>query len=136
MDYAKKLKIRLYVAFAMIGIGIALILTGIFGGPEMASSFGTVFMVVGIARIVQHRRITKDPERLRRREIAEQDERNIMLWTKARSLALSVYTIGAGLAVVVLYLMNMGEAANIVAWCLMGFMVIYWVCYFIISRKF
>lgn len=136
MDYAKKLKIRLYVAFAMIGIGIALILTGIFGGPEMASSFGTVFMVVGIARIVQHRRITKDPERLRRREIAEQDERNIMLWTKARSLALSVYTIGAGLAVIVLYLINMGKAANIVAWCLMGFMVIYWVCYFIISRKF
>ena len=135
MDYKKKLKTRLNTAIIMIGVGIIFTVSSIFADSEMASTFGAVFLVMGIARVVQYKRLLNDPEEMRRREIIETDERNVMLWTKARSLAFVVYIIALGIAVIALQLMEMTRAADIVSLCLMGFVVIYWVCYFIIVKK-
>ena len=135
MDYKKKLKTRLNTAIIMISVGIIFTVSSIFADSEMASTFGAVFLVMGIARVVQYKRLLNDPEEMRRREIIETDERNVMLWTKARSLAFVIYIIALGIAVIVLQLMEMTQAANIVSWCLMGFVVIYWICYFIIVKK-
>ena len=135
MDYKKKLKTRLNTAIIMISVGIIFTVSSIFADSEMASTFGAVFLVMGIARVVQYKRLLNDPEEMRRREIVETDERNVMLWTKARSLAFVIYIIALGIAVIVLQLMEMSQAANIVSWCLMGFVVIYWICYFIIVKK-
>ena len=135
MDYKKKLKTRLNTAIIMISVGIIFTVSSIFADSEMASTFGAVFLVMGIARVVQYKRLLNDPEEMRRREIIETDERNVMLWTKARSLAFVIYIIAMGIAVIVLQLMEMTQAANIVSWCLMGFVVIYWICYFIIVKK-
>ena len=135
MDYKKKLKTRLNTAIIMISVGIIFTVSSIFADSEMASTFGAVFLVMGIARVVQYKRLLNDPEEMRRREIVETDERNVMLWTKARSLAFVIYIIAMGIAVIVLQLMEMTQAANIVSWCLMGFVVIYCICYFIIVKK-
>ena len=135
MDYKKKLKTRLNTAIIMISVGIIFTVSSIFADSEMASTFGAVFLVMGIARVVQYKRLLNDPEEMRRREIVEKDERNVMLWTKARSLAFVIYIIALGIAVIVLQLMEMSQAANIVSWCMMGFIVIYWICYFIIVKK-
>lgn len=135
MDYKKKLKTRLNTAIIMISVGIIFTVSSIFADSEMASTFGAVFLVMGIARVVQYKRLLNDPEEMRRREIIETDERNVMLWTKARSLAFVIYIISLGIAVIVLQLMDMEQAANIVSLCMMGFMVIYWICYFIIVKK-
>ena len=135
MDYKKKLKTRLNTAIIMISVGIIFTVSSIFADSEMASTFGAVFLVMGIARVVQYKRLLNDPEEMHRREIVEKDERNVMLWTKARSLAFVIYIIALGIAVIVLQLMEMTQAANIVSWCLMGFVVIYWICYFIIVKK-
>lgn len=135
MDYKKKLKARLNTAIIMISTGIIFIVFSVFSEADMASTFGAVFLVMGIARVVQYRRLLNDPEEMRRREIIETDERNVMLWTKARSLAFMVYIIALGIAVIALQLMEMTRAADIVSLCLMGFVVIYWVCYFIIVKK-
>ena len=134
MEFNKKLKIRQNVAIGLIIAGVALDLLGIFANWEMASIFGTVFLVMGIARIVQYRRLAKDPEMMHQREIAEQDERNIMLWTKARSLAFMVYIIAMALTVIAMNLFNV-TGRNIVSLCLMGFIAIYWICYLIIMKK-
>ena len=136
MDYKKKLKTRLNTAIVMICIGIAFTIFAVFADLEMASTFGAVFLVMGIARVVQYKRLLNDPEEMRRREIVETDERNVMLWTKARSLAFAVYIIAMGIAVIALQLMEMSQAANIVSWCMMGFIIIYWICYFIIVKKY
>ncbi|MBR5291986.1 MAG: hypothetical protein IKU32_03615 [Clostridia bacterium] len=135
MDYRKKLKTRLYTAITMIASGIIFTVFAVFSEVEMASTFGAVFLVMGIARVIQYRRLLNDPEEMRRREIAEHDERNVMLWTKARSLAFVVYIIAMGIAVIVLQMLEMGQEANIVSLCMMGFMIIYWICYFIIVKK-
>ena len=48
--------------------------------------------------IVKNIRIFKSTENFIEKEIAEKDERNIMIWTKARSLTFSVYAVIAGIA--------------------------------------
>ncbi|MBP3284301.1 MAG: DUF2178 domain-containing protein [Clostridia bacterium] len=136
MEFLKKLKVRFYTAIVFIVLGLVLIAVGLMNATEMASSFGLMFVVIGIARIIQYKRITKDEESLHQREVAENDERNVMVWTKARSLAFSIYIMITCCAIVVLYLMNMTSIAQIVAYNLFSFILIYWVCYFIISRKY
>ena len=135
MEFAKKLKIRLYMAIVFLVAGLGLILFGNLQNVEMATSFGAMLLVFGIARIVQYRRIHRTPETFEARQVAEEDERNIMIWTKARSLAFVVYVIAAALGVIVLYLVGLDLVARTLALSLFGFVMIYWVCYFIIRRK-
>ncbi len=135
MDFKKRLKTRLILAIIYILSGIALISLSIFSENEFISSFGLVVFVIGIARLVQNKRITKNAETLKKREIAETDERNVMLWTKARSMAFSVYILLSAFAIVVLNILNMNIVADVIAYSLFGFFVIYWICYFIIRLK-
>ena len=105
-------------------------------GRDIASSFGLMFLVIGIARTMQYIRIVKNPEIFKKAQVAEEDERNILIWTKARSLAFSVYVIIAALAVVILYLCDLDVWGQAVSYSLSGFVAIYWICYFIVSRKY
>lgn len=73
---------------------------------------------------------------MEQREIAEKDERNIMLWTQARSWAFGIYTILAGGAIMVLYAIHMEFAGQIIAYALCALVFIYWVCYMILRRKY
>lgn len=135
MDFKKKLKIRLYTAIAVLIIGIAMIALGCIKNREMLTSFGLMFFVIGIARIRQYKRITKDDESFRAREIAETDERNVKIWTQARAVAFSVYIFIAAIAVITLYAIDLDLYAKIISYSLLSFIVIYWLCYIFISKK-
>ena len=138
MDFNKKMKIRKNIAFVYILIGVGMIILNVTGilTNDIMSSFGLMLFVIGIARMVQYKRITADSESLNARRIAENDEINVMLWTKARSLATSVYLLLLAVMVIVLYIINMQTAAQIVSYCMLAFVVIYWICYFIVSKKY
>lgn len=135
MDYNKLIKTRVRIYIAIMTAGVGFILLGLLGGPDTASSLGAVFLVTGIAKYVQCRRIARDSEKLHKQMVAEKDERNIMLWTKARSLAVSVYMIAAAVAIIILQLLDMTQPAEVISWCLLGYVIIYWVCYAIIKRR-
>ncbi len=135
MDYNKLIKTRVRIYIATMAAGVIFILLGLLGGPDMTSSLGAALLATGIARYVQYRRIAKDPEKLHRQMVAEKDERNVMLWTKARSLAVSIYAVMMGVAIIVLHLMDMTQAAEIVSYCLMGYVGIYWISYLIIMKR-
>ena len=138
MTFKKKLKARIYTAAAYVLIGLTLIILGFTGiaDNDIFSSFGTVLTVIGIGKLVRYRRIMKDETTLHAREVAETDERNIMLMTKARSLTFSIYIMLSGIAVVVLYILNLPFAARIIAYSICVLTLTYWICYYIISRKY
>lgn len=136
MDYKKKLKIRLYTAFAIFAAGIAMMIIGYLKSYEVVSSFGLMWLVIGIAHILKHFRITKNEETLHKYEVAETDERNIKIWEQARNLTFTVYIILASLMIVVLYILNLQTYGMLLSINLMVLVVIYWVCYFITSRKY
>ena len=99
-------------------------------------SWGAALVVCGLIKIVQYILLMRNPEKMEKRAIAEKDERNIMIWEKARSLAFTVYIMAAAIAVIVLFLLNLEFAGHIVAYSVCGFLLIYLICCFIIRRKY
>lgn len=138
MDYRKKLNKRLGYAIGYIIIGVVLILLQFIGsvGNEISSSFGAAFLVCGAVRVIQYIRLISNKDKMEQREIAEKDERNIMLWEKARSWAFGIYVMLAGTAILVMYMLNMEFVGQIIAYTLCALVFIYWICYMIISRKY
>lgn len=136
MDYKTKLKKRLYVAIAEAAIGIAMIAASFFSPIEMLSAFGLAFTVVGLTRIRQYIRIMNNDEFMRKRETEETDERNIKIWTQARSWAFYYYIILAGISIILLYTLGYDLYGEIVSYNVMSLMVIYWICYVVARRKY
>ncbi len=136
MDYKKRLKIRKIAGIILALIGVAFIIAAVLTQKELLSTYGAVFFAIGIARVVKLHRIAKNEELSRKMEIAETDERNIKIWTEARSLAFAVYIILAAVAIMVCSLLDMRTVVNVVSYCLFGFAAVYWICYFFVRRKY
>ena len=133
-DFAKKIKRRaaLGAVYAVIGVLIIAAANVIKTDNETAYSFGAMFAAMGIAKIVQ---ILRNPSALRTRETAENDERNVMIVTRARSLAFSLSLVMGGLAVPVLFLSGNNFAASAVAYTVCGFAAVYWVSYLFVRHS-
>ena len=138
MEFKKKLKTRLYIALSYIAIGIALIAADALNHFEndFFLSFGIALLVMGIIRLIRHRKITTDEASMRKQEVAETDERFLMMNEKARSWAFSYSIMIAGIAVIVLSLLGMHDAAQPFAWYVCGQIGLYWICWLIIRKKY
>ena len=137
MDFRKKLKIRLFLAIGYIVIGLAMLVVFniIKAENEFLSSFGFALIVIGIVRIRNYIRITKNEETIIKRQIAETDERNISIANRAKSVSFIVYVIFASVSVIILQLLNKTPLAVILSGTVSVLVLIYWVSYWIISRK-
>lgn len=115
-------------------IGLVFILLGVLVEEETGcfySGFGSGLLAVGIAKLVQYRRLAKDPEKLADYEASLKDERTVYVANKARSMTffVTVYLeLAAGLAA--LYFLPDPLVGKILcfaasAQCLV-FVLIYW----------
>lgn len=138
MEFKKKLKQRLYIAVSYIVIGLVLIAADALNHFEnqFFFSFGMALTVMGILRLIRHRKITKDEAAIRRQEVAETDERTLMMAEKARSWAFSYSILIAGIAVIVLSLLGKHDAAQPFAWYVCGQIGLFWICWLIIRKKY
>ena len=136
MDFKKRMKIRLWSNIIYILLGIAMIVVGFVTKTEneFVSSFGLTLTVVGLVLI--RRNIVTSEEKLKRREIAENDERNIAIVNKARSWAFSFYVILGCLAVIVLSLLSLHDIASWISVGVFSLIAIYWICYFVVRRRY
>jgi len=138
MDFRKKLKQRLYLAIGYIVFGLALITADYFNGFEnyFFFSFGVALMAMGILRIIRYRKITIDDKSIRKQELTETDERNRMMAERAKSWVFSLSVIAAGILVIVLNLLGYHDEALPFAWYVCGMVVLYWICWNIIRKKY
>ena len=138
MEFKKKLKQRLYIAVSYIVIGLVLIGADALNHFEnqFFFSFGIALIVMGILRLIRHRKITRDDASIHRQEVAETDERTLMMNEKARSRAFTYSILIAGVAIIVLSLLGKHEAAQPFAWYVCGQICLYWVCWCIIRKKY
>ena len=118
-------------------LGIVMILAAFITKTDnnFISSFGLAMTIIGIARIVNYRAITKDEETIRKRQIMETDERNISIMYKSKSTAFGIYAVILGAAVIVLSFMGMHEAAKWIAYSECLLVTVYWISYFIYRKK-
>ena len=137
MEYRKKLRIRLIIAVCYIVLGLALALTFTFAEPSNSffSGFGFAFVGVGIARVMQYFKITKNEDTINKQRIAESDERNIAISTKAGHTAFWVSAFCMTLAIVLLEIFKYGEMATALGFVMCVMLVIYFISYFIIRKR-
>ena len=138
MEFKKKMKQRFVIAVSYILLGIILLVAAFAGKSDnyFFTSFGIALMLMGILRLSQYRKITASDQALRKRELAESDERNRMMAERARSWAFSFSIMAAGILVIVLNLLGYNEEALPFAWFVCGMVALYWVCWLIIKRKY
>ena len=137
MDYKKKLNTRLYTAIAYIFIGIIFSVLYFCGVSENQSvlSLGIALIVMGILRIRQYMKITKDDESIRKQRIAETDERNIAILHKSKSVAFGLYVFIVAIVVIILELLGKSELSTILALNVCAIVLLYWICYWIYQKK-
>lgn len=138
MDFKKKMQNRLYIAFFYIAAGLLLLAVYIITRPEnyFFTAFGSALIVMGLLRIRQYRKITRDDRSIRQQELTETDERNRMIAERAKSWAFSFSILAAGLAVIVLSLLGYHALALPFAWSVCAMTVLYWICWFIVQKKY
>ena len=137
MNFRKKLKIRLYIAIGYIILGLGMIISCTIIRPEnnFFTSYSLALIVIGIARIKRYILITKNEETIKKQEIAETDERNICIANKAKSISFTIYVLLASVAIIVLQWINQVHMAMILSGAVGVLILIYWVSYWIVSRK-
>jgi purine-cytosine permease-like protein len=137
MDFRRKLKIRLYVAIAYVILGIALIVTFniIKTENDFLSSFGLALVVIGVVHIRRYFLITKNEETIKRRQIAETDERNIAIADKAKSIAFIVYVVLAAVAIIVLELLEYSLLSIVLSLTIGLLVAVYWIAYWTMYKK-
>ncbi len=137
MNFKKKLKVRLWVAVCYIVLGIAMTAVAAVSKTEnqFISAFGLALTVMGIARVRNYCLITKNEDTLRKREIAETDERNVSIINKARSTAFTMYILLAGLFVIAMGLLDKIEISTWVSYSVALLVLIYWICYLIYQKR-
>jgi len=138
MDFEKKMKQRLYIAVGYCVLGPALIIAGVVNKFEnyFISSFGFALLIMGILRIVQNRKITKNETTMRKREVAETDERNKKLSERAKSWTFSFTIMVSGIIVIVLSILGYHDQAQPFSWFVCAMVAIYWIFYLIASKKY
>lgn len=138
MEYKKKLKLRLVWAVCYLILGITMVVTFWFSqvSGNFLFSMGTTMVTVGVLKIVRYAKIIKNPETIRKQELAEKDERYQMLSERARSWAFSLYITLAGVAVIVLNLLGHAQTALPYAWSICGLLILYSGSWHFLQKKY
>lgn len=136
MKFKKKMTIRLYTSIIFAVLGIVMIAIAFATRLESGaiSSFGIGMTVYGLARIKQFFYITGDKDRLKKQEILENDERNISIAYKARSITFTIFIILSYVAVIILSLFNMHTEAEWILYSLLALVVIYLITYTVVRK--
>ena len=137
MDYKKKLKQRLYYGVICIVLGVIMIVgvTVTKSENEYISGFGFALAMVGVARIIQYLKITKNEDSIKKQKINETDERNLSIIQKAKSATFSIYLLISCTVVIITALIDMPDVAKWIGCSQFVLVIIYWICYFIYQKK-
>ena len=137
MDYKKKLKQRLYIGIIYIALGV-MIIVGVFSSKsnnDFVSALGFAIAMVGVARIIQYLKITKNEDSIKKQKINETYERNLSIIQKAKSATFSIYLLFSCTVVIITSLFDMPDVANWFGYSQFVLVIIYWICYWIYQKK-
>lgn len=138
MDFQKKMKQRKVIAVSYTALGLILMLADILNGFKNTFffSFGFALTVMGFLRLFRNRKIMQTPQTMRKQELAEKDERSRMISERAKSWTFSLSITSCGLLVILLNFLGYREEALPFAWYVCGMVVLYWICWIVLRRKY
>jgi len=135
MDYRKRLKRRIWICTALMVVGAVMKIMDICNGDYEFMFAGFGIFLAGASALAKSVYSLKNEEFRRKSEIAETDERYILIDKTAKSMAATIYMIVGFIASVVLDLMGMSDIAMAIAIAILVYMVLYTVIYIICGKK-
>ena len=131
MDKKNIYPILLLVAgLTLAGLGIAEIV------DEFWSGMGSALAIVGGARLLRFYRLKKNENYREKMETAATDERNQFIRMKAWSWAGYLFIICTAVSVIVFKLLGNDLLSQASSWGVCLMLVLYWVSYFVLKKKY
>ncbi len=128
---------RMIMSIIWVILGLALIALSFAGKvDEFWNGMGFALAIIGALQLLRTHRFMKNEKYREAVEIAETDERNHFIRSKAWAWAGYLFIIIAGVSVIIFKVIGqdqMSYAASI-AVCLL--LVLYWVAYYILQRRY
>lgn len=128
---------RMYFSIAWVIIGLVLIALSFAGKvDEFWNGMGFGMAIIGVLQLLRTHRFMKNEKYREAVEIAESDERNHFIRSKAWAWAGYLFVIIVGVSVVIFKIAGLDLLAHAacIAVCLL--MVLYWIAYHILKRKY
>ena len=130
-------KVRFAFSIFWVLMGVLLV---ILGAAEIIDNFwsgmGGGLMAVGIIQTVRHIRYRKDAEYREKTDTEVTDERNKFIAGKAWAWAGYLFILVEGILVVVFKLLGREELMQFASWNVCGVLLIYWVCWLVLRKKY
>ncbi len=103
---------------------------------EMWSGIGAALVVIEALQIRRNLKYRTDPEYKKKIDIEASDERNAYIRMKAWSWTGYIFILGAAAISLVLFLTGQTLAGQILNYCMCASLLIYYVTYLVLSRKY
>ena len=122
--------IWLVLGLPLIGLSIAGLVDSFWSG------MGSALVVIGACRLLRAHRLNKNEEYREKMETYATDERIHFLRTKAWSWAGYLFIICSAISVIVFKILGQDLLSQAASWSVCLMLVLYWVSYFILKKKY
>ena len=131
MDKKNTYPILLLVAgLTLFGLGCAEIV------DEFWSGMGSALLVIGIIRLLRFYRLKKNDGYREKMETAQTDERNQFIRMKAWSWAGYLFIMVTAIATIILRILGQDLLSQVASYSVCLMLVLYWVSYFVLKKKY
>jgi len=128
---------RLLANIVEIIVGIILSVLGFAGILDSYwSGMGTALIVVGAIMLVRQIRYRTNADYKESVDVEVNDERNKFIRIKAWSWAGYLFVLAGALGSIVFRILNMNQYSQFSAYCVCLIMVLYWVSYLVLKKKY
>lgn len=132
-----KSKRRILSYIILILLGALLMILGTSGSiDDFWSGMGSGLLAVSVLQLLRMYRLSKDESYREKMEIEIKDERNAFLRLKAWGWAGYLFILIAAVATIVLKVMGQDLLSMAASWAVCLLLVLYWVSYLILRRKY
>lgn len=125
----------LYISYLLVGaVLIGLSFAGLV--DEFWNGMGSALLVVGAVRLLRMHRLRNNTVYRERVETESSDERNQFIRNKAWAWTGYIYVLSAAAATIVLKIMGQELLSQIAAYSVCFVMLVFWISYLILNRKY
>ena len=132
-----KMNKYLIASIMKVILGVSLMICGFTGILDSFwSGMGTALIVVGSIRLVQQIRYRTNAEYKESVDVSNNDERNKYLRMKAMSWAGYIFVLIAAFASIILKILGFDQLVHLASGSICLIMIMYWISYVILSKKY
>ena len=128
---------RVYISIFWLVLGAALVILEFIGKLDSFwSGMGAGLMAIAMLQLIRYARYSRDSEYREKVDTAGKDERNRYISNKAWAWAGYIFVIASAVATVAFKVAGQDELSVACGWGVGMMVVLYWISYLILSRKY